>query len=341
MIKILMAVLVAVGCLVALYLSGYLAIVMIALAVISCLVALYFLICLTIIKPNEFGVKVVLGAPGDQLTSGWHMAYRPVVKIIKITKELMMFQFTVESAVTGRGKIEGYEGVVEPIEIDIECTVYAQFDENKANEIIQFAPGYDAETLGPFLVPYAMDTVRALAGRIPWRLINRERYKSALWVNARLTGGEYNGIDDDDRDKKGVSFKVYDDPASKTTINPENLFGKSPFVTLHLKNVQFVIEDLVYTDEVKKSIVAPEKAILDGQATVIAAGASKNKKILEGDGDADAREKMIKAIKQSPELEALSALKEIGKGPSNFIFALPSKLQGFLENIPNLIRSKT
>ncbi|MEI6596781.1 MAG: SPFH domain-containing protein [bacterium] len=300
------------------------------LAVVGGLVALYLLMCLTIVDPNEFGVKVVLGKPGDELQSGWYFAWWPFVKVIKITKKMMMFKFVVETAVTGRGKIDGYDKIVEPVEVDIECTVYAQFDENEADHIIQYAPGYDATALGPFLVPYAMDTVRALAGRLPWRLINRERYKSATWVQARLIGGKYQGINDDDR-TKDIKFKDVTAMEEITANELEN--GKSPFVTLHLKNVSFVIEDLKFKEAVSTSIVAPEKARLDAQATVIAAEASKTKKIKEGEGDATARGKMLDAIKQSPELEALSALKEIGKGSSNFIFSLPKFLEETLAKI--------
>lgn len=305
-------------------------IVITVLAVIGGLVTLYLLMCLTIMEPNEFGVKVVLGKPGDKLTSGWYFAWWPFVKIIKITKKMMMFKFVVQSAVTGRGKVDDYEKIIEPVAVNIECTVYAQFDETQARHIIQYAPGYNAKALGPFLVPYAIDTVRALAGRLPWRLINRERYKSATWVLARLTGGKYQGIDDDDK-KKEIKFK---DVVAMEEIKIEELEkGKSPFVTLHMKNVSFVIEDLKFPQSVSDSVVAPEKAQLDAQATIITAEATKIKKIKEGEGDATAREKMLSAIKQSPELEALSALKEIGKGSSNFIFSLPKFLEEALSKI--------
>lgn len=306
---------------------------LIIVVVIGMLVAFYLLKCITVIGPKEFGVKVTMGKPEGKVTSGWYFVFWPFQKVVKMTKELMMFQFIVESAVTGRGKIDGYNEIVEPVEVDVECTVYAQFDEKEAEHIVQYAPGYDAQALGPFLVPYSTDTVRSLAGRLPWRLINRERYKSATWVQARLTGGSYYGINDDDRTKE-INFKAADnDPAKKTTINAGDLEGKSPFVTLHLKNVSFVIENLTFPEKVRDSIVAPEKAQLDGKAMIITAEASKTKKIKEGEGDANARGKMLAAIKKSPELEAISALKEIGKGPSNFIFSLPKVLDDILAKI--------
>ncbi|MFH0956060.1 MAG: SPFH domain-containing protein [Candidatus Falkowbacteria bacterium] len=289
-----------------------------------------------IMPPDKFGVKVMLGKPGKQVVkSDWYFAPWPVVKVVKITKKLMMFKFTVETAITGRGKIAGYEGIIEPIEINIECTIYAQFDEKEPSHIVQYSPGYSAESLGPFLVPYAIDTVRAMAGRLPWRLINRERRMSAVWIQSRLTGGPYYGIDDKDKGRI-IDFKTdedYGDPKKMPIIKAKKLDGKSPFVTLHMKNVSFVIDDITLTGDVKNSIIAPEKAQLDGQAKVIAAEAEKTRKIKEGEGDADARRKMLEAIKQDKDLEALAALKEIGKGPGNFIFALPEAVQKLLTKI--------
>jgi len=324
-----------------------------------CLAALFLFKSFGVIPHNKFGAKIVLGKPKNKsMESGWYFAPWPFIKVVKITKELMMFKFTIKTAVTGRGKIEGYEKIVESIEIDIECAVYAQFDEDEASHIVQYAPGYDAQALGPFLVPYAADTVRALAGRIPWRLINRERYKSATWVQARLIGDSYYGIDDDNKTENIISFKP-DRPEYKkiknaigeqpnfiiekqpdiivnkqpNIITEKELDGKSPFITLHLKSVQFVIENITFPAEVMTSIIAPEKAQLDGQAKIIASEAEKTKKIKEGEGDADARKKMLEAIKQDKDLEALATLKEIGKGPSNFIFSLPESVQKILEKI--------
>lgn len=297
----------------------------------SFLTILYLSKSFGIMPPEKFGVRVVLGKPGKTVNSDWYFALWPFVKVVKITKQLMMFRFTVKTAVTGRGKIKGYEKIVEPIEADIECTIYAQFDEKKASHIVQYAPGYTAKSLGPFLVPYAIDAVRALAGRLPWRLINRERYKSAVWVQARLTGGSYYGIKDDEINDE-ICFK--DDPGEEqSNITVEQLEGKSPFVTLHMKNVSFAIEDFKFTEAVMTSVVAPEKAKLDGEAKVITAEAEKIKKVKEGEGDAEARGAMLNKIKVDKELESLSALKEIGKGPGNFIFALPGSLQKLLEKV--------
>lgn len=289
-----------------------------------------------IIEPHQKGIKVTLGVTAEKETTGWYVAIWPIQKMVKITKKLMIFKFTVPSAVTRRGKVEGHDKIVEPLEVDIKCAIYAQLDENELSHILQYAPGYDASSLGPFLVPYAIDTVRAMAGRLPWRLINRERYKSAVWVRARLIGGKYFGIDDNDP-KVEIKYKCPEggtckEGDSEILINElEN--GKSPFVTLHMKNVSFVIEDLIFSETVRLSVTAAERANLEAEATVIKAEAEKIRKTKEGQGDAEARGAMLAKIKEHPELETISAIKEIGKGQGHFIFALPESLQRFLNKL--------
>lgn len=322
---------------------------------------------------DKFGVKIFLGKPKEAVLSGWYFALWLFYEVPRITKKLMKFSFTVKTAVTGRGKIDGFDGTIEPVEVDIKCTVFAQFDENEAKHIVQYSPGNDAQAVGPYLVPYVVDTVRAMAGRLPWRLINRERYKSSVWVQARLIGGDYFGIDDDNPGEI-ISFKTcYEKRCDKPNlgegvsaagsqgeaeglpleteneingekfqpkINAKQLDGKSPFITLRMKNVTFMIEDLKFSETMMASIIAPEKAKLDGEAKKIAAAAEKTKKIEEGTGDAEARGMMLEKIKQTPELEALSALKEIGKGPSNFIFSLPEFVQKVITNIGGVKENK-
>jgi len=294
-----------------------------------------------VIRPNQKGIKVTLGIPAKKETKGWYFALWPVQKMIKITKELMLFKFTVPSAITRRGKVDGQEKVVESAEVDIKCAIYAQFDEDHLSPIIQYAPGYNAKSLGPFLIPYAIDTVRAMAGRLPWRLINRERFKSATWVQARLIGGKYFGINDDNHNES-IKFKEppQDSKIGESIITRDEIKGKSPFAILRMKNVSFVIEDLIFSDDMRKSITAAERANLDAEAKIIAAVAEKTKRAEEGQGDADARGSMLEKIKSTPELETLSTLKEIGKGPSNFIFALPDVVQKVLAKIGGLEEKK-
>ena len=309
-------------------------IVFLAVIAIVGMIGLFLWKSFGVIQPNQKGLKVTLGTPAEEESAGWYFALWPFQRMVKITKEMMIFIFTVPSAVTRSGKVEGHDKVVEPAEINIKCAIYAQFDEDKLTEIVQHSPGYDAKTLGPYLVPFAIDTVRAMAGRLPWRLINKERFKSAVWVQARLVGGKYFGIDDDDV-KKPIKFKgpSADGKTPESEICPDEVLGKSPFVTLPMRNVSFVIEDLIFGTDMRASITAAERANLDADAKVIAAEAEKTKKIKEGQGDAEARGAMLAKIKENPDMESLAALREIGKGPSNFIFALPEGIQKLLSKI--------
>jgi regulator of protease activity HflC (stomatin/prohibitin superfamily) len=302
---------------------------------------------INILKPDEMGIKVFLGASAEEgIDSGFHWTWWPLEKIVRYPKELMEFRFVVKSVVTRRGKVEGYgDEFIEPADINVVCTLYAQFDREQLNKTVQNSPGNNAQDLGPFLIPYVTDTVRALGGRLPWRVLNQERHYAAQWILARLVGGEYREIKDGDTTKpiKFVTKREELEELPYDTICelPEELKDRglcrlpkekleniSPFVIIGLKNVSFAIEDLNFTNpELAKNISAPESARLESEATVIKAEATKKEKALEGEGEAIARKAKLNAIKGLPEFEAMDTLKEIGRGPSNFVFPLDSLSQ--------------
>jgi len=335
--------------------------------IFSCLsvgmVALFIIKCARIVRADEIAVKLLLGRPIEKnITSGICWIMWPIEKIARYTRELMKFSFMARSIITSRGLIKGYTEPIEPADVNLKCTLFAQFDEEKLDQTIENSPGSNAQELGPFLIPYAIDAVRAISGRIPWRLINQERRYFSDWVLARLIGGKYHFIKDYKKDEPTEFATKIDSSGEEADIAleewekedglileekkqgvhiipAEKLENKSPFVIIGLKNVSFALEDLSFTNkDLANSISAPEQARLDATAKITAAEATKQEKIKHGEGDADARSKMITAIAKAPELEAISAIKEIGKGPSNFIFPLP---EAFMSKVAEVFAKKT
>lgn len=294
-------------------------------------------LCINIIKPNEMGIRVFLGKPNEDagvLDHGFHFAFWPFEKIVRYTKERMLFKFQTKTVVTKKGKVKGYEEM-DPAELNIDCAVYASFAQsNDLFKTLEKAPGSTAREIGPTLVPYVMDTVRALCGRIPWRLINQERQDFAQWIISRLVGSptvdKFNEVDKDE--DKNIGF------FSKDQVPPTSaeLEKSSPFIIFGLKDVSFVILDISFADsEMQLAVSAPEKARLQKAATIAQAEAKKEATIREGEGNskkirlegqasAEARDLMIKVIKEEPELEVLFTLREMAKGTSNTIlYQLP------------------
>lgn len=324
------------------------------------LIALFIAKSANIIRANEIAVRLLFGRPVEKdIKSGLKWTMWPIEIMVRFTREIMEFHFMAKSIITRRGLLLGYDKPIEPADINLRCTLYAQFDETKLDQTIENSPGNNAESIGSFLVPYVTDAIRALGGRLPWRLINQERRYFADWVLARLIGGKYHGIRDKDakkciefitEKKDGETFELTPEEDEQGLItseekgrgvrllHPEKLKSLSPFVIIGLKNVSFALEDLNFTKkDLADSISKPEQARLEATATITTAEAERVKRSEEGQGDAEARGAMLAEINKHPELEAISAIKELGKGPSNFIFPLP---EAFVKTITEMFMPK-
>lgn len=292
---------------------------------------------INILSPNEMGVRVKLGKPGNTVDSGFHLALWPIEKIARYTKEIMEFKFAAPSIITRRGRIKGYKDPIETTEIDVICSFFCYFDINKLKITIEKAPGRTAKELGPVLVPFVQDIVRMLGARLPWRIINQERYYFIQNVQARIVPLP-NGcphILEEDEDEDGVFKYSFDSETRECIFTSEDLKNDSPFVQFGLKDVSFAIEDINFVDDgMKTAISGPEKARVEGKATEISALAEKRKRTLEGQGDAAARREMIEVIKDHKDLEFLYALREMAQGTSNTIlYQIPGAFENRFKDI--------
>ncbi|MCK4554700.1 SPFH domain-containing protein [Candidatus Parcubacteria bacterium] len=301
--------------------------------------------CIKKIRHNEMGVKVFWGKPKTMkqdpnkakvCDSGLCWIWFPLEVVVRYTKEVMKFKFRVKSIMTKKGKIKGYDDPIEPAEIDITSTIYARFDKNNLLQTIRKAPGSTAEELGPFLIPYVMDIVRALGGRLPWRLINQARHNFAQCVLGRLIPEIYSPmiLPESGEEEKDSVYEFNTERCDKA-LALSDLEGKSPFVQFGLTDVAFTVEDIDFIDkELKKAISAPEKARLEADAKRREAEGERDKLTEVGKGSADAREMMINVIKEQPDLEVLLSLREMAQGTSNTIlYQLPSAFEDRIKNM--------
>ncbi len=113
----------------------------------------------------------------------------------------------------------------------------------------------------------------------------------------------------------------------------------NPILQPGLQNVSVVINKVTLPELVEKAISAPEIAGYEKTAAIIKAEGSRQAKILEGQGDAEAREVLfqkILALKgDGTYLEVLYTLREMAQGTSNTI------LYGLPPGIANMLKEKT
>lgn len=320
-------------------------------------VGFYVYKCVQIIQPNEMGVRVVLGEPKHDpplpliVGTNLYWTWWPFEWIVRYTKNVMQFNFVVESVMTERGKIDGHPAIIEPAEINISCVLYAYFDPENLHKTIEAAPGNTENDLGPVLVPYVIDVIRALGGRVPWRVINDQRHYTAEWILARLAGGNFYEINEA-TEKLGAKdeykrFSFKDD--SRESLNQNVIEEVSPFLQFGLRGLSLAILDVNLHDPDLAAVYGDaEKARLKKHGIELEADAERYRLKEEGKGNAKAREKMIKAIKSNPDLEVLQALKEMAQGTSNTIlYQIPapfaSRMQDLLggNNPAEMLRNMT
>jgi len=301
--------------------------------------AVYCLMSIKIFGPDEMGVKTKFGKPVEFLDSGWYFIPWIISRVYRYSKQMISFHFTVPTATTRTGKVKGYGSNKEigAADVDIFCVLSTYFaQDDKLFETLKFAPGAgnSAKKIGPFIVPYVLDVVRAVAGSLPWPLIDMEREKLVDYILARIIPNRtpYYDLGPD-----ADGFYVFTDSPNPPADNAAVMGKVNPLVQfgLDLSRTSLSIENADLNDkELAKLLTSPEKARLEAAAKVELSISNKTCLKNEGDGKAYAREKMIEAIKDYPDLELLDALKGMAQGTSNTIlYQLPAAFENRMKNI--------
>jgi len=316
--------------------------------IIFAIITVYFLVTgIKILEPNQIGIKLLFGSAKNKKglgPGGIYFIFWPIQKLKIFTNEVMVFEFTTPSIITRRGGVQGYaDGVVEPTEIDIKCTMNAKFDINKLHRAAENTSATNGKDLGPLIVPYVIDVIRTLGSRIPWRLMNQERHYAADWIIARLISGDYKRIDlpvqkkdGDSKNKDDVYGQVNPNDYETGTITIKDVENESPFLQFGLTNVTLAIENIDFTDkEMDEVVFAGEKARLKATATKLNADAERYRREQEGIGSANARNSMLAVVKEAgSNLEALFTLREMAQGSSNtMMYQIPEGLTKTLSTV--------
>lgn len=300
-----------------------------------------------IVKANEFGVKIFMGIPVTAVDPGFNLTFWPLYVLERFPANQQVIDFVVPSIMTRRGRVKGSNDIIEPAEINIVMKLFYYFDKNLLTKTIKRIPGKSEEKMSEPLIGYLTDVVRNQAGKVPWRLINQERFKFLQIVRSRIipitvrpsagdnTGEPLYKINPQDKDEKIPTFayeEIYE--GNENVLKAKDLKG-SPFVQFGLKNVDLSIIDINFTDEeLKKAISAPETSRLKANAKRNEGDGERYYKEQVGIGEAEARKAMIEAIKENPDLEVLFALREMARGTSNTIlYQVPAAFENRMRDL--------
>ena len=312
---------------------------------------LYALMSIKIIPPDEVGAVILLGKvvgadsgkverPSGPVFVPWILA-----QLRKFPKNPIKISLEVNSILTKEGKAKAgrkekisVSDVQKSTMVQILCTVYVQFDRNNLLQAIENTPG--PENFGPSLEPYTLGIVRALGSRLPYLLINQERFYFGQWVLARLVPRiPYHEIEI--LEKNGEPVIGFEEDTKKNKKDgldglTEDQLKDSPYVKFGLTNVVFALEDVNFEDEdLNTKINAAEKERIQVVVTKLAADASHYATIKQGEANAKARELMLKTIKDHANIEYIDALREMGKNSKSILYQMPN-LEAFAGKKPSL-----
>lgn len=288
-----------------------------------------------IVMGNETVVVLRYGKIIKVIGAGIYFYPVYIYTLVRYQTTIMQFNFIVRTAKTRDGKVKGYkdEKEVSQADVDIQCSLYTYFslDNECLKQTYKFAPGNKARDLAPVIVPYVIDTIRSAAAAMPWPMLDRDRDKVGDYVLSSLIPKRpfYDVIEIDG---------VWQFSNELTTLdNEEQMESENPLVqfALDLKRTYLSLVNVDLSDrELAQALSEPEKKRLLGIAAEIESLYQKNAKINANKAAADARRRMVEAIKENPDLELLDALKEMAKGTSNTIlFQLPNEIQSKLSEI--------
>jgi len=303
------------------------------------LVIVWTIASIKILGPTEMGVVSYFGKASYFVDSGWRFLAFPFGRLYKYPKGILRFEFQVQTATTRNGAIKGYNNdeTVGAADLNIDCVLLTYFSPGPdLLKTLSLSPGNSPKDMGPIIVPYVIDVIRSVAGSLPWPLVDMEREKLLDYILSRIIPDRRPNYSLGPNAQGFYEFTL-NNGAIPADLQLAEMEKENPLVQfgLDLSRTSLNVEDVNLADDELATLLSwPEKARLKGISTVKTATAKKKELMLEGEGKAYARRKMIDAIKQHPDLEFLFALREMAQGTSNTIlYQIPAAFESRIKNI--------
>jgi len=237
----------------------------------------WFFMSVKIIHENERGVLVRSGVIIRMLEPGVNFCAWPISKVIIYKMTPMLFKIKVPTAITKNGKVKGYKEdgrEIEKVEVDIFLTLTTYFPnvQSKLLETARRAPGNSAKSLGPVIVPYITDVVRAIFAEMPWVLSYQNRQKVLDYITSKIIPlHPYSLLKFDPVGPHNVFY--FEDAKSANGDDAATMERYNPLVQfkLDLSLTSLSITDINFCDnKLTASLTLAESARLKSEADAIA-----------------------------------------------------------------------
>lgn len=279
--------------------------------------AVWFLLGFQVVKENERGIKVILGYPYQTVESGPRWLPFLLGKMLHYGTGIVELNFTKPAGIiTKRGKIAGENRDFGPANIGASVSFRFRWPEDlvKAVKLLPPPPrNKDDEegkaALTSIFEEVVLDDVRNVGGKKVWFELARDRKTFAREINQSLS----EVIDANGHPVEGNI--IIDSGIQQPTV---------------------AIDHLEIPPELLASLTAEEIAQLEKAATITRAEGEKRKRQLEGEGTADAKSKLLDAIRAQPEnlrIQSLLTLEQMAQGQATTIFPIPTDIMNTLSGI--------
>jgi regulator of protease activity HflC (stomatin/prohibitin superfamily) len=257
---------------------------------LSILVVTYFLCGITIIDPNEMGVKVFLGSPRKVIHSGFHFVFPLIERVIRFTTAQEEIELGETKIITAAD--DNHASAM--VKVSLSFRFRWPTDDDLIESVRTFR-NFGRDYLKTMLSEAVVDIAEAVGGRMNWRELFR--------------------------DKQGFEQAVQAEIA--------NLPAESIIRTGRLRNPRILLVQVILPDDLEKAITVPEVRKLEAKGEVAKAEGEKKATILRGEGDAERIKKVYEAIagpnyqKVGVDLRKVEAIEKLASGPSNVVVSIP------------------
>ena len=274
------------------------------------IIGVWFVLGLQVVRENERGLKVFLGRPYQTVESGLRWVPFILGKMLHYPTGVVELNFDKPAGIiTKRGKIEGESREFGPANIGANVSFRFRWPADLTKAVKLLPPPEDHAAITSLFEEVVLDDVRNVGGKRIWVELARNRKDFAAAINDSLK----ETVDANGRQISGNI--ILDSEIQQPTV---------------------AIDHLEVPPELLASLTAEEIAQLERSATVIRAEGEKRKRQLEGEGLADAKSKLLDAIRAQPDnlrIQSLLTLEQMAQGSATTIFPIPTDIMNTLSGI--------
>lgn len=254
------------------------------------LVVTYFLCGITIIGPNEMGVKVFFGSPRKVIHSGLHFIFPVIERVIRFTTAQEEIELGETKIITAADN----DHAAAMVRVSLSFRFRWPTDDGLIESVRTFR-NFGRDYLKTMLSEAVVDIAEAVGGRMNWRELFRNKQTFEQEVQAEIA----------------------------------KLPAESIIKAGRLQNPRILLVQVLLPDDLEKAITAPEVAKLSAAGKVAEAKGDKEAAILRGKGEAKRIQEVYTAIagpdykKVGADLRKIEAIEKLASGPSNVIISVP------------------